>query len=383
MKCDILITGGHVVDPSRSLSAIGDIAIAGDKILAVESAAPIQAALTVNAEGCLVTPGLIDYHTHTFFRGTENSIAPDVSLLPAGVTTAVDGGSAGCGNFAAFFHSIITTSLVRIIAFLNISSAGQTTGKYDECLDPDCFDSDKINTLFRQYKPVLTGLKLRFSKGIVKEFGLTPLTQSLALATATGCPLMIHATDPPCPTEDWVGRLRPGDVFTHVYHGAGDSIIDAGGKVKQAVKEARVSGVVFDAANGRSNFAFTTALAAIEDNFYPDIISSDLTPLNLYRQPAYGLPFLLSKYLALGMTLEQVIAASTSTPAACLGLSEHIGTLAPGACADVAIFKPETTKVTFQDIYGGKILGSRLLVPKMTIRAGSLVYKDITFNLEV
>lgn len=382
MKCDMLITGGHVIDPYRSVSKIADVAIAGNKILLSDEVTQYQPDLVVDASGCIVTPGLIDFHTHVFYRGTENSIAPDISLLPSGVTTTVDGGSAGSANFEAFYHNVISNSMVRILAYLNVSSAGQSSLRYDENLDPGCFDSDKIAVLFQKYHSVLAGIKLRFTSKIVNGFGLEVLEKTLQIAADNQCPVMVHPNDPPCTTEELVERLRPGDIFTHVYHAMGNHILDDNRLVKQAVIKARNSGVIFDAANGRSNFAFQTALPAIREGFYPDIISSDLTPLNLYRQPAFGLPFLMSKYLALGMPLEQVIAACTSVPSRCLNMTEEIGTLASGAYADVAIFRMENVKVRFLDLYGQESWGSALLVPQMTIKSGSIVYKDFMFGID-
>lgn len=382
MKCDILIKGGHVIDPIRSVSKIGDVVIAGNKLLTSDDVKQYQPDLVIDASGCIVTPGLIDFHTHVFYRGTENSIAPDISLLPSGITTAVDGGSAGSANFEAFYHSVIRTSMVRIIAYLNIASAGQTTMRYDENLDPTCFDSDKIAALFQQYNSSLAGIKIRFTSGIVNDFGMEALEKTLQIATDNHCPIMVHPNDPPCTTEELVGHLRPGDIFTHVYHAMGDHILDDKGMIKKAVIKARNRGVIFDAANGRSNFAFKTALPAMRQGFDPDIISSDLTPLNLYRQPAFGLPFLMSKYLAMGMSLEKVVTACTSTPAKCLNMADEIGTLVPGACADVAIFRMEKVKVRFLDICGQESWGSRLLVPKMTIKSGNIVYKDFLFGID-
>lgn len=382
MKCDILIKGGHVIDPSRSISQISDVYVLEDKLLSADNGQQYQPDLVIDAHECIVTPGLIDFHTHVFYRGTENSIAPDISLLPSGVTTAVDGGTTGCANFEAFYHNIIQTSIVRIIAYLNVSSAGQTTMKYDENMNPAYFDNRRIADVLQRYKSVLAGLKIRFSSAIVKEYGVKTLERTLKIALENHCPIMVHPNDPPCTTEYLLGLLRPGDVFTHVYHGMGDSILNGRGKVKKEVMFARDKGVIFDAANGRSNFAFKTALPALQQGFYPDIISSDLTPLNLYRQPAFGLPFLMSKYLAMGMPIEKVVAACTSTPARCLNLADEIGTLASNKCADIAIFKLEKMKIKFMDIFGQEYWGSELLVPKMTIKSGSIVYKDFTFSIE-
>lgn len=379
MHYDILIKGGFLVDPARRINQIGNIVIRGDRVFSTES--EVDAAQIIDAQDCYVMPGLIDFHTHVFYQGTENSISPDVGMLPCGVTTVVDGGSAGAANYEIFHRSVINNSVVRICSFLNVSSAGQVTMKYPEDVNPLYYDADKIRFLFKKYRSSLIGLKLRQSKEIVNHLGLEPLKATLKIADDISCPIMVHTTNPPGETSELVKLLRAGDVFTHVYHGTGSTILNHEGKVDDSIKNARGKGVLFDTGNGRTNFAFSTALMAMEDHFAPDIISSDMTVMNLYQQPAFGLPFLMSKHLAMGMSLYDVVAACTSTPAQQIGMLGEIGTLANGACADVAIFRLEDQDVRFYDFKGENIIGRQVLVPQVTIREGRIVYKDIRFGL--
>jgi len=381
MHYDMLIKAGHLLDPARRINQIGNIAIHGDRVFLIDNNSDCKATQIIDAQGCYVMPGLIDFHTHVFYKGTENSIPPDVGMLPCGVTTVVDGGSAGTANYEAFHHSVISNSVVRICSFLNVSSTGQVTMKYHENLNPQYYDTDKIRYLFKKYRGSLIGIKLRQSKEIVNDLGLEPLKATLEIANDILCPIMVHATNPPGNTSELVELLRAGDVFTHVYHDTGSTILNNEGKVDDSIKKARARGVLFDTGNGRTNFAFSTALMAMEDNFAPDIISSDITVMTLYQQPAYGLPFLMSKHLAMGMSLYDVVAACTSTPAQQIGMLGEIGTLSNEACADIAIFQLEDKEVCFYDFKGRSIIGQQVLIPQVTIRGGRIVYKDIRFGL--
>jgi dihydroorotase len=381
MHYDILIKDGYLVDPARHINQIGNIAIRGDRFFSIDNISGCKATQIIDAQGCYIMPGLIDFHAHVFYQGTENSIPPDVGMLPCGVTTVVDGGSAGAANYEVFHRSVISNSVVRICSFLNVSSAGQVTMKYNENVNPLYYDADKIGYLFKKYKDSLIGIKLRQSKEIVNDLGLEPLKATLKIANDISCPIMIHTTNPPCETSQLVELLRAGDVFTHVYHGTGSTILNSEGKVDDSIKRARARGVLFDTGNGRTNFVFSTALMAMADNFAPDIISSDITVMTLYQQSAYGLPFLMSKHLAMGMSLYDVVAACTSTPAQQIGMLGEIGTLANGACADIAIFRLEDKEVCFYDFKGENIIGQQVLVPQLTIRGGRIVYKDIRFGL--
>ena len=174
--------------------------------------------------------------------------------------------------------------------------------------------------------------------------------------------------------------LRPGDVFCHMYYGDGDTILDEKGRVKPEIWKARERGVVFDACNGRNNFAFKTAVPAVREGFIPDIISTDISPITFYKQPAVSLPYLLSKYMGMGLSLEQVIDCATINPARLLGMEEELGSLNPGTEADIAVFKVKECQVTFGDYLGDVLKGDRILVPQMTIKGGEIVYCQMDFN---
>ncbi len=380
MKIDVLIKGGHVVDPASHVDVIKDIIINNGKIIdPANDREKMDAEQVINAEGCLVFPGLIDFHNHMFYQGSLDGIPADAALLPQGVTTAVDGGSTGIANYEMFYRSIIVNSMVRIKSYLNVSPRGLITAKLDENLDPECFDEEKIQQIFAKYKNELLGLKIRISQEIVGDFGIEPLKAAIRIAEKISRPIAVHTTNPPINTAELIELFRPGDVFSHCYHGKGSTIIGNDHKVLPAIKSARKRGVLFDACNGRNHFTFKIAQAALKDQFPPDIISSDLSLLTMYRPPVYGLPHLLSKYINMGMPLAAVISACTLIPARHMGMLGEIGTLAAGACADVAIFRLLHTPMEFSDTNGEIITGDQLLVPQLTIRGGRVVYRQVFF----
>jgi predicted amidohydrolase len=355
------------------------VLISGDRIASPLGGEGEAAHLVVRADGCLVLPGLIDFHTHVFFDGTDNGIAPDAGMLPNGVTTTVDAGSAGTANYEIFHKNIITNSVVRIKSFLHVAPAGQLTAKFTENHDQRYYDEDKMELLFRKYSAELLGLKIRLSKEVVGELGLAPLKKALEIAGRLCCPIAVHVTNPAADTIELVDLLRKGDIFVHVYHGKGSTIIGDDGRVIPAVKKARQRGVIFDAANGRNNFVFSIAEAALNDRFLPDIISADLTWTTLFRQPVFGLPWMMSKYMALGMKLYDIVAACTTTPADVMGMSGEIGTLAPSACADVSILRLVDHPCEFLDSNGDSREGHKLLLPQATIRGGRIVFRQLNF----
>ena len=201
------------------------------------------------------------------------------------------------------------------------------------------------------------------------------------MAEEFGLPVAVHTTNPPEDAAEIAKLLRSGDIYVHVYQGTGSNITNSEGKVKAEVKAARERGVIFDAANGGNHWVFAVARAAIKDNFYPDVISTDITTKTLYKSPVYGLPYIMSKYLNMGMNLESVVAACTSKPAQLMHMEHKIGTLKPGAYADVALFRLIDAPAKFSDTKGEVMIGEQLLVPKATIKDGQLVYKAIEFEL--
>ena len=379
MAYDLLIRGGVVIDPSRSMEAAGAVAVRGDRIADLPGTGKTDTAQIFDATGCLVLPGLIDFHAHLFFGGSELGIDPDSGLLPQGVTTALDAGTAGIANYELFSSSIVARSAVRIKSLLNVSPTGLPTSRHHEDVDPRHYDLERTAALFARYRGELIGLKVRQSRDIVGSLGLEPLRATVKMAEQLGCPVVVHTTDPPSSPGELAGLLRPGDVYCHVMNGTGRTVLGPDGVMLAEILQARGRGVLFDAANGRMHFAFKTARAALRQLFLPDVISSDVTSMSLYRSPVFGLPYLLSKYLNMGMPILPAVAACTSTPARLLGMAKEIGTLAPGACADIAVFKQVERPVEFCDTQGETMTGKTILVPMLTVRAGRVLYRRPDF----
>jgi len=383
MKLDLLIKGGRLFDSQQKVNDICDIGVKDGKIAFVGKNLDIEATTVINAKDCIVSAGLIDNHLHMFADATDAGIDPNVALLPNCVTTAVEGGSPGVANYEHYRKTVINNSRVRIKCYISAASTGMCTRQYPENFNPNFFERDRIKSLFQKYPDELLGLKIRYSKPIIGDLAKRPLEEVLKLAGEIGCKVTVHITNPAIDVEEIAQMLRPGDVFCHAYQGTGNTIIGEDGKVKPKVREAQKRGVIIDACNGAFNFSFAVAKAAIADNFYPDIISTDYNTMVMYRHPVISLPYLMAKYLALGMQLEDVLKACTKAPADAIGLSGIIGTLAPGAIADIAVFRLVDQESFFYDCHGDIVRGEKLLVPQMTIRDGNIMFRQVTFNSEI
>lgn len=375
---DLLIRGGTVIDPGRGIESPGEVAIRGDRIVECPPGEHCRAIRTVEAAGCLVTPGLIDHHAHVFAGGTALSIAPDL-LLPMGVTTVVDAGSTGVDAFGVFQRATVGTSRIRVLCQLNLASAGQITEAHPECLDPQHFQPRRIAELAARHPALVRGLKIRCGAEVVGAFGLAALAAALEVAGTVGLPLVVHTTNPPGDMGELAAMLRPGDIFCHCFHGKGNTLIGADGRVKAAVREARARGVLFDTADARVNHSYQVIAAALADGFAPDIISTDVTSSSLFGNMVFGLPVVLSRYLQHGIGLVEVIRAATAAPARALGLAGKLGTLAPGAVADVAVFALRQRDIRLANLVGEEITVPRHLVPEMTVAGGEIVFRQVDF----
>ncbi|MBR0092824.1 MAG: amidohydrolase family protein [Lachnospiraceae bacterium] len=375
---DILIKNGTLLDPAKGLHKKGDISVKGGKITEVGDVKDKEAVQTVDAEGCFVTPGLIDYHIHVYTSGCEFSVTPEIPTVPCGVTTIVDGGSAGVSGFEGFFKNDMQRCAINIKAMLNICSAGQPGVYYLENLDPALFQREKIHRLCEKYRGEIVALKIRQSREIVKEFGLEPLKETVKIAGEVGLPVVVHATDSPGEIRETLDILRPGDDFCHCYHEKGKTIIGEDGHVLPEVLEAQKRGVIFDCAHGSMNFSMKIAKQAIADGMLPDIISSDLSLLSLMKPPAYSLSHILTELLNLGLSIDDLIERVTVRPAKMMGYGED-GFLAGGKTADIAIFRMEECPIHFKDRYGNEMDGDKLLRPMMTIKDGNVLYRQCDF----
>lgn len=369
MRFDKLIKGGEVIDPAAGLVGKMDLAIKNKIIAAVDRNIPAStAAQTIEAEGCLVTPGLIDLHTHVFRGVTFWGIDAEATGARTGVTTWVDAGSAGAYTLPGFQEFIVEPAAVRIFSFLNIASIGLVGHNY-ELQNLAFSDADLFMRMFKLYPDLVLGAKVRMGTPTVGENGTEPLRRAKHAARACGLPLMVHiATGPPAITEI-LPLLEKGDVLTHCFTSQDMRIIDNRGKMLSVAQRAREAGVIFDLGHGSGSFAFSTAEPLIEAGQQPDVISTDIHQLSI-DGPMFDLPTCLSKFLALGMSLPEVIHAATARPAQVIGLNAHLGTLRPGATADIALFKVKHGMFPFYDIEGSVRYGTELLVNALTIVDG-------------
>ncbi|QTQ10873.1 amidohydrolase family protein [Treponema parvum] len=372
----ILIKNGKVYEPLFGTEEIRDVCVCGGRI--VSEFDKDDADIVIDSKDCMVVPGLIDHHIH-LYQGTDGGVNADLSCLPSGVTTAVDGGSCGMCNYTQFHNFSIANSIVTVKSYLNIAPIGLGTGFYPENLDVNLFPKydDRIKELFARYKGELVSIKLRLTKDVTSS--IDPLVYCIKLADEIGCNVVVHVTRPSVPCEEIASVLRPGDVFCHVYQGVENTILDENGKIKKQVLEARKRGVIFDACNGKKNFAFSVAKGAIKQGFFPDIISSDMSPLTFYADPVVSLPHLMSKYLAFGLSCMDVFKMTTTTPAKVIGIKDY-GSLTAGNRADIALFKIKKQGVRFYDCNNEFIEGDQVIVPQMTIKKGNIVYRQTDFT---
>ena len=377
MESSILIRNGHVIDPLQGVDEVRDVSCVGGTMSAAPGKDPVQ----VDAAGCYVVPGLIDYHIHLFRGGDFLGI--NAEILPSyGVTTAVDAGSTGSLNYDLLQRTVIEPSQVSVKALLNVCPFGNPAGGYHENYDSTRFRADDMARLFDRYYPdPLLGLKMRISRDVMEGCGMADFRRTVELADELNVPLVVHIPEPFTEIGDILDLLRPGDTVAHVYHGKGQTLLGEDGRIHPSFLAARERGVLFDVANACSNCDWRVAKKAIDQCFLPDIISTDLTQLG-HAKPhmVKNLPFVLSKFMALGLDLKTVIAAATASPAKAMGMSGRIGTLQPGANADVTVLELREKPMRFTDKFGNTHAGDRVLVPVMTIHNGQFAYCSPDFN---
>lgn len=377
---DVIFRNGNVFDSVNAAFVKADVAIAGEKIAKVGDLSAEQAKVEVDAADCMVVPGLMDGHLHLFTKGSDEGIPADLSLLPNGITSAVDGGTAGVSTYDAFHHIDIQNSIASVKAYLNVSSLGMLHARVMENTRVEDYEEERILETAKRYQGEIIALKMRYSLDLNKDMPIEALDRCLELAEKMGLPLVVHVTNPPVDMAEIAAKLRPGDVFCHCFQGKGDSIIGPDGKVKPAVWEAKRRGVLFDASNGTNNYCHDIAKAAMSEGFYPDFITTDGSHVfhSFYKPRCFSLPYLMSKYLALGMSPEEVFKRTTLGVAKFAGWDTK-GVLAEGYDADIAVFKMVEKPLVFADFRDDEVAGNQLLVPMMTVKAGTIVYRQMEF----
>ncbi|HSB79257.1 MAG TPA: amidohydrolase/deacetylase family metallohydrolase [Candidatus Methylomirabilis sp.] len=372
---DLLIKGGSVIDPAKGLQEIKDLAIERGRIVSVARDIPRDLAWEVlDASGHLVTPGLIDIHVHVYPGVSHYGVDPDPTCLARGVTTVCDAGSSGADTFDGLRRYVIEISETRILAFLNISAIGMISPLDNELADLKQANPERAIGVCERHRDVIQGVKVRLSRSMVGDNGLQPLLLARRAAEAVGMPLMVHVGDTPSPLGEILSELRPRDILTHCFHGRKHGILDEKGEVLPEVREAVKRGVVLDVGHGVGSFSFEVARRALRAGLTPGTISSDLHFYNV-NGPVFDLATTMSKFLLLGLPLSEVLAKTTTTPAALLGLSDRVGSLQEGFLADVAIFKVCAGDFEFEDSLKEKVHGAERLEPVAVIRGGR-VYRS-------
>ncbi len=367
------IMGGTVIDPASGQHAAADVAVAGGRIAAVETRlASSDTGDVLDATDLLVVPGLVDLHVHVYWGVADLSVEADPTCLGRGATTVVDAGSAGANTFPGFRRYVVDASRGRVLAYLNISATGQIDPFLGELHDLRFADPERAAAVALANPDVIVGFKVRLSEMLAGPNGLAGLDLALEAGRATGLPVMVHIGGTPFDIEAVLGRLRKGDIVTHAYTEWRPGIVASDGRVVAAAHEARARGVRFDVGHGAGSFTWAVAEAALADGFRPDTISSDLHRFNV-ASPVHDLATTLSKFLLLGLPLDDVIAMATTAPAAALSRERDLATLAVGAEADIALLRLEEGRFDLTDSAGTTREAPQRLVPVAVIRAGRQV----------
>jgi dihydroorotase len=356
MNFDLVLKGGRVIDPSQGIDGVSDVGFRDGRVAQI--GVGLGGDSVKDVAGLIVTPGLIDLHTHVYWGGTSLGVDP-LRLARGGCTTLVDTGSAGPGNFAGFLEHVIKTSPVRIIAYLNVSFAG-IFGFSKRVMVGESGDLrlmapiDAVETV-RANRDTIAGIKVRVGLNASRNSGTVPLDIAREAADEAGVPLMVHIDLPPPTLEEVLARMRGGDILTHCFRPFPNNPATAEGGVRAAVLDARRRGVIFDVGHGMGSFAFKTARTMLANGFPPDSISSDVHALCI-DGPAFDLLTTMSKFLCLGMPLGDVIRAATEAPATALRRGD-LGAFRQGAAGDASVLALEDGDFDYVDSTGEHLAG--------------------------
>lgn len=328
--------------------------------------------IEIDGKNKYLFPGFIDFHTHLFKDGSEFGIEAD-RLFDSGIVCAVDMGTAGHIAYPSFHKCNIATQKMEIKTFINVSPVGQLGAGINEPLDSKLLDENKIKKMLETYNEIV-GIKLRLSKSIVKELEEKPLIQSLEIAKNLNLPLCVHTTDPPISFGRIASLMRRGDIITHIYQNKGKNLFQDDKNVEKDMIEAQKRGVIMDVGNGKFNFDFNVAKKAIDLGFLPNIISSDTTNNNYHKTKVmWDLPFVMSKFMALGLSLQQVVDMVTIAPAKALRLDDRIGKIKEGYEAKLVLCDLLEEEVEFQDAEGNILKGNQLIKPIKLIYGNEVI----------
>jgi dihydroorotase len=367
---DLVLKGARVVDPSQGLDKVTDIAFAGGKVSAIGDG--LAGKDTRDVKGKIVSPGLIDLHTHVYWGGTSLGVEAELLARSGGVTTFIDAGSAGPGNFHGFRKHVIEPSPVRILPYLNVSFPGifafSKTVMVGECADMRLIDPREAVRVALEHKDLILGIKVRVGKSASADSGMMPFHIALDVAEEAGLPLMAHLDAPPPSRNEVVSLMRKGDVLTHCFRPFPNAPIAPDGKVREEILAARARGVIFDIGHGGGSFGFGTTRGMLKAGFLPDVISSDVHVISI-EGPAFDLLTTMSKFLCLGVDLPTVIKLATSNPAAAINRPD-LGTLKVGSVGEATVIDVASGKYDYADSIGEHMMGDKRLLSAGVVLAG-------------
>ena len=372
-RYDLVVRGGQIIDPSQKLNGKFDLGIKHGKVAAIAPSIPIEkGAQSIDATGKLVVPGLIDLHAHTYAQGSAIGIPADELAFLTGTTTFVSAGDAGGNNFSAFRRFVAAQAHSRMYAFIHISSIGLAGFPVGEMLNLDYANIDLAAKVLAENADIALGIKVRETLEIVGANGIEPLRRARMAAERSGVKgarVMCHIGNAPGDLSVLLDLLRPGDILTHAFSAAGNNTVQ-NGKLIGAALEAKKRGVIIDVGHGGASFSYEVAEAAIAQGLTPDTISSDL---HAYSGNSAGnplLPNVMSKFLNMGFSLDQVIAMTTNRPGAIINRLDKLGTLMVGAPADVSVLQLVDGPVEFVDTMKVTRKGDKTLKPVQVVRNG-------------
>src|SRR6266508_7013217 len=376
---DLLLKGGTVLDPSAGLDGVRDIAVQGGVIARIApDISSAEAARTIDVSGKIVTPGLIDLHSHVFDGVSRNGVHPDLAGVYAGVTTVVDAGSAGAATFGAFPRHVIPNCHTEIIPFLHICQTGLAT-------NPDIIAEASVNLddtlrVADRYKGLIRGIKARMVAPALEIIGMEMPKLARRAARESGIKLMVHIGDTakrydPNVIRELLPLLEPGDIVTHFFTANPGGVLDANGNLVPEAREAMDRGVWFDTAHGRMNFSFDVGRRVIDQGLIPHCISTDLTvPGRLHT--VHSMTEMMTRFLGLGFTLAQVVTMCTANPARAIGAADRLGNLAVGRQADISVLELREGDWVVYDVLGAALRVTQAVVPFVTVKRGQVYTPD-------
>ena len=374
MQATLILKGGRVIDPQSATDEVLDIAVADARILQIGKNLEPEGAKIVDCQGLIVTPGLIDLHTHVYWGGTSIGVDPDEHADKSACTTLVDAGTAGPGNMPGFVKHVIEPANVRVIPFLNLSFAGIFAFSHKvmvgECNDIELLNAEAALECIGEFRDLIAGIKVRVGRYASGTMGISPMNIALDVCEEANLPLMCHLDHPPPSRKEVVSRLRPGDILTHCFKPFPNAPVRLrDGVIYEEILLARQRGVIFDIGHGAGSFSFKAGKAMLAAGFKPDCISSDIHCLSI-GGPVFDQLTTLSKFHALGMSLSEVIDCSTRNPADAIGRPD-LGRLQANGKADISILKLEDGEFEFNDADHGSITASQCLKARGVIQSGN------------